>query len=31
MTIGGKVNCDQVKITCDFFTGDIDRISVDAG
>lgn len=31
MTIGGKVNCDQVKVTCDFFTGDIDRIEVKAG
>ena len=31
MTIGGKVNCDQVKVTCDFFSGDIDRIEVAAG
>jgi hypothetical protein len=31
MTIGGKTNCDQVKVTCDFFTGDIDRISISAG
>lgn len=31
MTIGGKVNCDQVKVTCDFFTGDIDRVDIAAG
>lgn len=28
MTIGGKTNCDQVKVTCDFFTGDIDYIKL---
>jgi hypothetical protein len=30
MTIGGKTNCDQVTITCDFFSGDIDRVEIDA-
>jgi Laminin G domain len=31
MTIGGKTNCDQVTVTCDFFNGDIDRVEIDAG
>jgi hypothetical protein len=31
LTIGGKVNCDQVKVTCDFFSGDIDRVEIQAG
>lgn len=30
LTIGGKTNCDQVAVTCDFFTGDIDRVEMDA-
>lgn len=30
LTIGGKTNCDQVAVTCDFFTGDIDRVEIDA-
>lgn len=28
VTIGGKLNCDQVKTTCDYFTGDIDYIKI---
>ncbi len=28
LTIGGKLNCDQVSITCDYFAGDIDYISI---
>jgi Concanavalin A-like lectin/glucanases superfamily len=28
LTIGGKLNCDQVKITCDYYTGDIDYIKI---
>jgi hypothetical protein len=28
LTIGGKTNCDQVKITCDFFVGDIDKVQI---
>jgi hypothetical protein len=24
MTIGGKINCDQIDITCDYFACDID-------
>jgi PKD repeat protein len=27
-TIGGKHNCDQAEITCDYFTGDIDYVKV---
>ena len=28
ITIGGKLNCDQVKTTCDYFTGGIDYITI---
>jgi PKD repeat protein len=28
MTIGGKINCDQVDITCDYFSGSIDYIKI---
>lgn len=28
MTIGGKINCDQIDITCDYFSGQIDFIKV---
>jgi Concanavalin A-like lectin/glucanases superfamily len=28
VTIGGKLNCDQVKTTCDYFTGSIDFIKI---
>ena len=28
MTIGGKINCDQVKTTCDYFSGNIDYVSI---
>ena len=28
--IGGKANCDQITVTCDYFTGDIDWITVDS-
>jgi hypothetical protein len=28
ITIGGKLNCDQVKTTCDYFTGNIDYIKI---
>jgi hypothetical protein len=30
MTVGGKINCDQVAITCDYFAGDIDWVKVEA-
>jgi hypothetical protein len=29
VTIAGKLNCDQIKITCDYFTGSIDYIEID--
>jgi PKD repeat protein len=28
MTVGGKINCDQIEITCDYFTGSIDFIKI---
>ncbi len=30
LSIGGKVTCDQVKVTCDYFAGDIDWIRIEA-
>ncbi len=30
-TIGGKINCDQIEITCDYFSGDIDYVRVTSG
>jgi hypothetical protein len=30
MTIGGKINCDQIVTTCDYFAGDIDWVKVEA-
>ncbi|MBM2621334.1 hypothetical protein JIG36_38115 [Actinoplanes sp. LDG1-06] len=29
ISIGGKTNCDQVDVGCDYFAGDIDYIAVD--
>jgi hypothetical protein len=31
MTVGGKLNCDQIEITCDYFSGDIDYIRIYKG
>lgn len=31
VTVGGKVKCDQTKVTCDYFSGDIDWVRVEAG
>jgi hypothetical protein len=31
MTIGGKPKCDQIKVTCDYFSGQFDWVRVDAG
>jgi hypothetical protein len=31
LTIAGKVNCDQVTITCDYFAGDIDYVRIEKG
>jgi Concanavalin A-like lectin/glucanases superfamily len=30
LAIAGKVSCDQVKVTCDYFPGEIDRVQIDA-
>lgn len=29
--IGGKLNCDQVRITCDYFSGDVDFVAIAKG
>ena len=29
LTIGGKLNCDNVAITCDYFAGDIDYVTIE--
>jgi laminin G domain protein len=29
ITIAGKLNCDQVEITCDYFAGDIDYVRIE--
>ncbi|MEO8424620.1 MAG: LamG domain-containing protein [Actinomycetota bacterium] len=31
LTIAGKSNCDQVEVTCDYFSGNIDYIRIEAG
>lgn len=31
MTIGGKTECDQVSVTCDYYTGQIDRLRITKG
>ena len=31
LTIGGKINCDQVTTTCDYFTGNIDYVRLSHG
>ena len=31
VTVGGKINCDQVNVTCDYYTGQIDRIRISKG
>ncbi len=30
LTIGGKLNCDQLETTCDYFTGDIDYVKIES-
>ncbi len=30
LSIAGKTKCDQVKVTCDYFPGFIDRVQIDA-
>jgi hypothetical protein len=29
LTIAGKLNCDQVEITCDYFAGDLDYLKIE--
>lgn len=31
LTIGGKMNCDQVDVGCDYFVGDIDYVRIQVG
>ncbi|HET6560910.1 MAG TPA: LamG domain-containing protein [Marmoricola sp.] len=31
LSLGGKYNCDQVKITCDYWSGDFDYVTIKAG
>jgi hypothetical protein len=31
MTVGGKINCDQITVTCDYFSGDIDYLRIYKG
>ena len=31
MTIGGKINCNQTTVTCDYFTGMIDYVRITKG
>lgn len=31
LSIGGKTNCDQIKVTCDYFPGYVDRVQIDRG
>jgi PKD repeat protein len=28
MTVGGKLNCDQITITCDYYTGQVDYVKL---
>jgi concanavalin A-like lectin/glucanase superfamily protein len=30
LSIGGKTNCDQVQVGCDYFAGDLDWVRIDA-
>jgi hypothetical protein len=30
LTLGGKLNCDQVETTCDYFAGDMDYVLIEA-
>jgi hypothetical protein len=31
LTVGGKRNCDQITVTCDYFSGDIDYVRIRRG
>jgi hypothetical protein len=30
LSIGGKLSCDQIKVTCDYYPGDIDSVRIEA-
>jgi laminin G domain protein len=30
LSIGGKTDCDQTVVTCDYYAGDIDRVEIEA-
>jgi len=30
ITIGGKLNCDQIRITCDYFVGELDYVRIES-
>jgi hypothetical protein len=31
VTVGGKIDCDQVEVGCDYYNGDLDRVEITAG
>jgi hypothetical protein len=31
LSIGGKSDCDQINVTCDYFNGDIDYVKIEKG
>ncbi len=31
MTIGGKTECDQINVTCDYYSGQVDRLRITKG
>ncbi|MFZ0324408.1 MAG: LamG-like jellyroll fold domain-containing protein, partial [Actinomycetes bacterium] len=31
MTVGGKLFCDQITVTCDYFSGQIDYVKITRG
>lgn len=31
LSIAGKVHCDQIKVTCDYFPGDVEYVRIEAG
>ena len=31
VSIGGKTNCDQIDVGCDYYAGDLDWVELDAG
>ena len=31
MTVGGKIDCDQIDVTCDYYTGQVDYLKITKG